>query len=830
MDFGTTRIPKITVTQKCSIAIFAIDITFTYNRHINIRYHFIKEHVEKGTIELYFVGTEYQLADLFTKALPREKFEYLVHRIGMRCMSPTELDRLAKLSSCKVPDTKDTIKFKLDTQVITYTVDMFRDTLHLPVETPDNPFVAPVNSKVIESIMQRVGYQGVVDKVSSFYTKFLAQPWHTMFKVFNHCMTTRTSWHDQTKINILQLFHVVVNYTHVDYAALLWWDFINCVFQKKDVIQYSRFTKLIITYLMKKFPFIPQRIDEEYHSIKDDIPLVSVYTTGNVQVRGMLISNEFLTDEIRGTDDYTKYEMVFVKVVVLMNQPQPVVSTQGMHRSTPKAHRIPTLTSASPQGKKRKQSAGETSSPSKSLKVTIKQKHVVEGEKHEESYAHKFAASMLHDDVDDSNNRIEPRSHEENPEHVDDNDENEEEHKDEKKDDEMGIVADTVIQERDAFQSENNVIQVYHTTTTSTDTISSAYLQQQLYLKMKSNLQDQDNDPALWDVLKQDDAPPKGEKRVKRHKTSKSSKFARGSSSKRSAKESTSYVTKQQHQQQEWDAWEEETVIDEDEVIPKDETPKLIIEFQNVDKCIQTIFDRARMEATLNNMLSNQFRNAEKYAYHLKQATNFIENRIVWESRQEDIRRSIPKSLNGNTMEKKYIRSLHKIRAEPFTEADLEEKMNRWVRKEFKNFNEDIRIAKVVRITADQLYGLDFMEQIIVMRENDKPDSFSEADFKYLNKIDIEDFISAGTIGIESYQIMVNLTAPTLTFPGIEAHESYSIVDKPNTSLIYLNNKDEKRVMYLVEFVRFCDAALERVLNEVKLRIFQISSGRNHLG
>ncbi|GKD75916.1 hypothetical protein Tco_1334198 [Tanacetum coccineum] len=68
-------------------------------KHINIRSHFIKEHVEKSTIELYFVGTEYQLADLFTKALPRERFEYLVHMIGMRCMTLTELERLEKLSS-----------------------------------------------------------------------------------------------------------------------------------------------------------------------------------------------------------------------------------------------------------------------------------------------------------------------------------------------------------------------------------------------------------------------------------------------------------------------------------------------------------------------------------------------------------------------------------------------------------------------------------------------------------------------------------------------------------------------------------------------------------
>ncbi|GJS33438.1 retrovirus-related pol polyprotein from transposon TNT 1-94 [Tanacetum coccineum] len=59
----------------------------------------IEHHFTKGTIELYFVGTKYQLADLFAKALPKERFEYLVHRIDMNCMTPTELERLAKLSS-----------------------------------------------------------------------------------------------------------------------------------------------------------------------------------------------------------------------------------------------------------------------------------------------------------------------------------------------------------------------------------------------------------------------------------------------------------------------------------------------------------------------------------------------------------------------------------------------------------------------------------------------------------------------------------------------------------------------------------------------------------
>ncbi|GKE92821.1 hypothetical protein Tco_1573916, partial [Tanacetum coccineum] len=235
----------------------------------------------------------------------------------------------------KVPNTKDTIRFKLDTQEITYTVDMFRDTLKLPVETPDNPFITSVTIRTMESLMQT-----------------------------------------------------------------------------KDVIQYPRFTKLIIADLMKKYLSIPQRHDDNYHSIKDDTLL-------------------------------KEYETVFIGVYVLMNQPQLVVSTQRTHRTIPRAHKTPTLNDASPQGKKRKQGAGETSSPRKSLKVTIGQKkqsipslpppvqekldeeeisNMVEGEEDEESYASEFANSMLNDDVDDSGTRIELEIHKETQEVVTDDD------------------------------------------------------------------------------------------------------------------------------------------------------------------------------------------------------------------------------------------------------------------------------------------------------------------------------------------------------------------------------------------------------------------------
>nr|GEY80075.1 hypothetical protein [Tanacetum cinerariifolium] len=69
--------------SKSAIAILCNPVRHTRTKHIDVRYHFIKDHVEKGTTELYFVGTEYQLADLFTKSLPEAHFKFLVEKLGM---------------------------------------------------------------------------------------------------------------------------------------------------------------------------------------------------------------------------------------------------------------------------------------------------------------------------------------------------------------------------------------------------------------------------------------------------------------------------------------------------------------------------------------------------------------------------------------------------------------------------------------------------------------------------------------------------------------------------------------------------------------------------
>ncbi|GJW34179.1 retrovirus-related pol polyprotein from transposon TNT 1-94 [Tanacetum coccineum] len=64
------------------------------SKHIDIRHHFIKEQVENGVVELYFVRTEYHLADIFTKPLPRERLDFLIKNLGMQSMTAETLKKL----------------------------------------------------------------------------------------------------------------------------------------------------------------------------------------------------------------------------------------------------------------------------------------------------------------------------------------------------------------------------------------------------------------------------------------------------------------------------------------------------------------------------------------------------------------------------------------------------------------------------------------------------------------------------------------------------------------------------------------------------------------
>ncbi|GJW49427.1 retrovirus-related pol polyprotein from transposon TNT 1-94 [Tanacetum coccineum] len=78
-----------------AIALCCNNVQHSRSKHIDIRHYFIKEQVENGVVELYFVRTEYKLTDIFTKPLARERLEFLIKKLGMQIMSLETLKKLA---------------------------------------------------------------------------------------------------------------------------------------------------------------------------------------------------------------------------------------------------------------------------------------------------------------------------------------------------------------------------------------------------------------------------------------------------------------------------------------------------------------------------------------------------------------------------------------------------------------------------------------------------------------------------------------------------------------------------------------------------------------
>ncbi|GJZ51414.1 retrovirus-related pol polyprotein from transposon TNT 1-94 [Tanacetum coccineum] len=65
---GFNKIP-LYCDNKSAVVLYCNNVQHSRSKHIDIRHHFIKEQVENGVVELYFVRTEYQLTDIFTKPL-----------------------------------------------------------------------------------------------------------------------------------------------------------------------------------------------------------------------------------------------------------------------------------------------------------------------------------------------------------------------------------------------------------------------------------------------------------------------------------------------------------------------------------------------------------------------------------------------------------------------------------------------------------------------------------------------------------------------------------------------------------------------------------------
>ena len=73
--------PMLSVDNKATISLIKNSVLHDRSKHIEIRFHYIRECVDRGLIKINFNRTKEQLGDIFTKSLARVKFEELHSKI-----------------------------------------------------------------------------------------------------------------------------------------------------------------------------------------------------------------------------------------------------------------------------------------------------------------------------------------------------------------------------------------------------------------------------------------------------------------------------------------------------------------------------------------------------------------------------------------------------------------------------------------------------------------------------------------------------------------------------------------------------------------------------
>nr|GEZ76295.1 hypothetical protein [Tanacetum cinerariifolium] len=282
-DFVFNKIP-LYCDNRSAIALCCNNVQHSRSKHIDIRHHFIREQIEKVVVELYFVTTDYQLADIFTKVLPKERFEFLLSLLGMKnTMANVNVNAPADQAPTMAPPTRIDDQIlphirwcQLDEQWFDLTKDTLRDALQITPVNNNNTFSSPPSSDALINFVNDLGYPKVVRNLSNVVTNDMFQPWRALTTIINLCLTGKTSGFERPRAPMLQILWGVVNQAHIDYAKRIWEEFTQSIHtfieDKKNlghhnhrkkkatliVIPGIRFTKLIIYYLQRKHKFHPR--------------------------------------------------------------------------------------------------------------------------------------------------------------------------------------------------------------------------------------------------------------------------------------------------------------------------------------------------------------------------------------------------------------------------------------------------------------------------------------------------------------------------------------------------------------------------------------------
>nr|GEY22073.1 hypothetical protein [Tanacetum cinerariifolium] len=228
--FQFNKIP-LYYDNKSAIALCCNSVQHSRAKHIDVRYHFIKEQVENGSVELYFVQIENQLADIFTKPLPRERFNFLIEKLVIKSIimsirkerqqalddALVRQEQRLRIGNCnyrfnitfkpKEPTFKvaldatvtfynHCIKFKMNKKSYSFDLETFKDMLQICPNLHGQKFIDPPFEVEIFAFIKKLGYSRNMKSLSDVKFENLLEPWRTFGTIINKCLSGKVIGND----------------------------------------------------------------------------------------------------------------------------------------------------------------------------------------------------------------------------------------------------------------------------------------------------------------------------------------------------------------------------------------------------------------------------------------------------------------------------------------------------------------------------------------------------------------------------------------------------------------------------------------------------------
>nr|GFC69981.1 monodehydroascorbate reductase [Tanacetum cinerariifolium]GFC70011.1 monodehydroascorbate reductase [Tanacetum cinerariifolium] len=146
--------------------------------------------------------------------------------------------------------------------------------LQICPRVPGQSFAEPPFKEEILALIHFFGHSAAIRTLTNVNIKKLYQPWRSFAAIINKCLTGKSSGYDSLRLSQAQIRWGLSHMRNVNYAYLMWEDFVYQVrhkdHKKSNEMYYPRFIKVIIHHFMSKDPSIPRRNKVKWHYVRDD--------------------------------------------------------------------------------------------------------------------------------------------------------------------------------------------------------------------------------------------------------------------------------------------------------------------------------------------------------------------------------------------------------------------------------------------------------------------------------------------------------------------------------------------------------------------------------